>query len=144
MSKIDKTLYSSGIRFECTGCGGCCKSRGRYGFIYVTLEERRLLAAHMGLRTSSFTRKHCQVTDGLVHLRNPEKDCQFLDGVRCTVYSARPGQCRTWPFWPENMKQKVWNLEVKRDCPGIGIGRLYTPAEIEQRFADERRRDEQR
>ena len=24
----------------------------------------------------------------------------------CTVYPVRPLQCRTWPFWPENLSSK--------------------------------------
>ncbi len=31
-------------------------------------------------------------------------DCVFLkDGRQCTVYSARPLQCSTYPWWPELM-----------------------------------------
>lgn len=140
MSAVDKSLYKSGIRFECTGCGECCKSRGGYGYIYVTLEERRRLAEHLGLKTRVFTNKHCEKTDGLFHLRDPASNCEFLKGSRCTVYKARPQQCRTWPFWPENMSAKVWEGEVKRDCPGIGIGRLYSPQEIEAQLAEEKSR----
>lgn len=142
MTRIDKSLFASGIRFECTGCGECCKARHGYGYIYVTLKERQRLAKQLGLATGAFTRKHCEKTDGLFHLREPSSDCQFLDGSRCTVYQARPQQCRTWPFWPENMSKKVWNLEVKRDCPGIGIGRLHTPAEIEGYLAQAEGREE--
>ena len=40
------------------------------------------------------------------------------------------------------MKPKVWEKEVKRDCPGIGIGRLYPAAEIERMLKTERQRDE--
>jgi Fe-S-cluster containining protein len=66
----------------------------------------------------------------------------FLDGVRCSVYRARPEQCRTWPFWPENMSERVWTKEVKRDCPGIGIGRLHSPREIERELARETARED--
>lgn len=137
MATPDKSVYENGIRFECTGCGDCCKSRGRYGFVYVTSAERRALAAQLGLSLRAFTRKHCATTEGHIHLKNPDQDCQFLDGARCTVYAARPQQCRTWPFWPENMKPKVWETEVKKDCPGVGQGRLYTLAEIETIFAEQ-------
>lgn len=132
-----RKFYSSGLRFECTGCGECCKARHGYAYTYVTLEERRRLARYLGLETRAFTRKHCQKTNGHFHLKEPAKDCHFLDGSRCTVYHARPQQCRSWPFWPENMSPRVWENEVKRDCPGIGIGRLYKPQEIEVMLADE-------
>ena len=139
---VDRRVFEHGIRFECTGCGECCRSRHGYGYIYVNLDERRALARHLGLSTGVFTRKHCEKTDGLFHLREPAKDCGFLDGARCTVYAARPQQCRSWPFWPENMKPKVWEKEVKRDCPGIGVGRLYPAPEIERMLETERQRDE--
>ena len=139
--KIEKKLYRDGIRFECTGCGECCKARHGYGYIYLTLAERRAMAQHLGLATAAFTRQHCEKTDGLFHLKNPANQCRFLDGARCTVYAARPQQCRTWPFWPENMNTKTWTREVKRDCPGIGLGRVHTAAEIEQQLKAQERRD---
>lgn len=141
MTKVDKNLYRDGIRFECTGCGECCKARHGYGFIYVTLEERRRLAKHLKLTTQAFTRRHCEKTDGFFHLREPSNDCQFLDGERCRVYQARPQQCRTWPFWPENMNARTWRTEVERDCPGVGAGRLYTAEEIEGYLSEEKRRE---
>ena len=144
MTRVDPEIYRDGIRFECTGCGECCKARHGYGYVYVTLAERRALARHLGLATAAFTRRHCENTDGRFHLREPAKDCQFLDGARCTVYAARPGQCRSWPFWPENMTPKVWALEVVRDCPGVGQGRLHSRAEIEALLAQERARDQRR
>ena len=134
------TFYDSGLRFECTGCGQCCRSRGSYCYVYVTLPERRRLAQHLKLSTAAFTRKYCETTNGFFHLRNPASDCEFLDGSRCSVYAARPDQCRTFPFWPENMNRKVWNGEVARDCEGVGRGRLWSRAEIEKLLADERRR----
>jgi Fe-S-cluster containining protein len=130
MTTIDKSLFANGIRFECTGCGECCRARHGYGFIYVNLKERRRLAAQLGMTTAAFTRKHCEKTDGWHHLRQPAKDCHFLDGARCTVYEARPEQCRTWPFWRENMSKKVWDTEVRRDCEGVGVGRLWSREEI--------------
>lgn len=135
--KIDPKFYAKGLRFECTGCGNCCKARHGYGYIYMTLPERRRMAAHLGLKTAVFTRTHCDKTNGFHHLRHPSKDCQFLDGTRCTVYAARPEQCRTWPFWPENMNKREWNGPVKRDCPGIGIGKRHSAAEIEPQLRAE-------
>ena len=76
--------------------------------------------------TATFTRK----ADGLYELNYTGKDCPFLQDHRCQVYEARPWQCRTWPFWPENMNSVVWEKEVASWCPGAGKGRLYTAEEI--------------
>lgn len=132
---MTRRFYSEGIRFECQGSGKCCRSRGAYGYVYVTLEDRRRLAAHLGLTTTAFTRRYCARTDGLFHLRDPQLDCQFLDGKSCGVYEARPEQCRTWPFWPENMDPRVWREEIAACCAGVGKGRLYTAEEIEALLA---------
>lgn len=133
-------FYQQGLRFECTGCGECCKTRGGHAYVYVTRKERRRLAEHLGLPTRSFTARYCEKTDGLFHLRDPASTCQFLDGVRCTVYAARPEQCRTWPFWPENMNARAWKTEVQPGCPGVGIGKLHSRGEIEQVLDGERAR----
>jgi len=106
-------------------------SRGQYGFVYMTLEDRRRMAKVLKLRTSVFTRTYCDFDGEYWHLKDPDKNCQFLDGKRCTVYLGRPAQCRTWPFWPENMNAKTWNKDVAAFCPGVGKGRLYSAKEIE-------------
>jgi Fe-S-cluster containining protein len=98
--------------------------------VYVTLEDRRRLAAHLGMATQQFTKRYCTREDGHIHLNEPEKDCFFLVNGRCRVYEARPTQCRGWPFWPENMKKDVWEREIVPNCPGVGKGRLYTADEI--------------
>ena len=61
-------------------------------------------------------------------------DCRFLEDGRCTVYEARPLQCRTYPFLPLDgftpiESSYTWQYE-KKFCPGIGKGRLYRKAEI--------------
>ena len=136
MPKPDPEFYEQGVRFECQGSGKCCTSRGAYGFVYVTASDRKRFAKFFGLTTASFTRKYCKTTEGHLHLKNPEADCSFLRGKRCSVYEARPSQCRTWPFWPENMNARVWNSEVAPYCAGVGKGRLYSPDEIRKELAD--------
>jgi Fe-S-cluster containining protein len=122
--------WRHGIRFQCQGSGKCCASRGSYGFVYLTLADRRRLAAFLNMPTREFTRRYCRKTDGYFHLTGPEPDCIFLAGKRCSVYAARPIQCRTWPFWPENMSPKAWNREVASFCPGVGRGDTIDGKEI--------------
>jgi Fe-S-cluster containining protein len=127
--KLSK-LFKDGIRFECQGSGRCCVSRGSYGYVYLSLADRKRMAATLGLRCNVFTRRYCEKKFGLFHLKSPEKDCHFLEDNKCTVYEGRPTQCRTWPFWPENLNARTWNFEVSNYCAGIGKGKLYSPEEI--------------
>ena len=134
--------WHEGIRFECQGSGKCCVSRGDYGYVYVTLEDRRRLAAALGIATRQFTNQYCTRTEGLFHLENNEAECRFLDGNQCAVYDGRPTQCRTWPFWPENMKARAWTA-IADYCPGVGQGAVIPADEIvatlrRQRQAGER------
>ncbi|MFZ4403918.1 MAG: YkgJ family cysteine cluster protein, partial [Pseudobdellovibrionaceae bacterium] len=57
-------------------------------------------------------------------------DCLFLKDKKCSIYEARPTQCRTWPFWPEVMPAKAWKKDVVSFCPGVGKGKLWSPEEI--------------
>ena len=127
----NKRFYKDGIRFRCQGEGACCISRGKYGYVYLSFGDRKRLAAHLGLSTTAFTAKYTVKEDGFYQLKYDDKDCPFLKEQRCEVYAARPWQCRTWPFWPENMDSGVWEREVAAYCPGVGKGRLYTAEEIE-------------
>ncbi len=126
-----KRFYAAGLRFQCQGEGNCCVSRGKYGYVYLSFGDRKRLAARFKLTTSEFTARYTEKEDGRIQLKYKDKDCPFLQKDRCEVYDARPWQCRTWPFWPENMNTETWEREVAGDCPGIGKGKLYTAEEIE-------------
>jgi Fe-S-cluster containining protein len=52
-------------------------------------------------------------------------DCIFWkDG--CSIYNARPLQCRAFPFWQSILRSpEAWNM-AKTGCPGMGRGALVT------------------
>lgn len=133
------------MRWECQGSGKCCVSRGQYGYVYVTKADRRRFAKHFGISTTEFTKKYCEKDEGLFHLKeDPSKgECQFLVDNQCSVYEARPTQCRTWPFWPELMNAKSWNSEVKNFCPGVGKGRVWSASEIQNQLDIQSSADQQ-
>lgn len=59
----------------------------------------------------------------------PNGDCIFWqDG--CTVYPARPRQCRTFPFWSENLESPEAWKELRTFCGGVDEGRLYALSDI--------------
>ena len=130
-----KRFYEEGLHFECQGSGKCCLKRGDYGYVYVTYRDRRRLAAYLGISTHIFTKQYTEITDELFHLKDPDKNCFFLKDNHCVVYDARPEQCRTWPFWSENMSRRVWEQEIGSYCPGVGKGKRYTAEEIEEILA---------
>lgn len=96
------------------------------------------MAKVLGLGTAEFTRKHCEKKDGWFHLKETasRKECRFLDAKKCAVYEGRPTQCRTWPFWPENMSPRAWQKEVASYCPGVGKGKIVSPEEIRSRLEE--------
>ena len=141
--KTVKKWWHDGVRFECQGSGKCCVSRGEYGHVYLTLDDRRRLARLLKMRLSSFTRKFCEQGEGIWKLKDFTETCVFLEDKRCKVYTARPTQCRTWPFWPEVMSAKAWSKDVAQFCPGVGKGKVWGKAEIEKRIKDQMTSEEQ-
>ena len=49
----------------------------------------------------------------------PPQECVFLDGKLCSIYSVRPVQCATYPWWPELMNSVAWQLEGREICEGF-------------------------
>ena len=133
MSKTSSNPLTEGVRFQFQGSGKCCISHGEYGYVYLSLEDRKRLARSLRLKTSDFTKRYCKRQEGFWILRDDPKspDCVFLkEKTKCSVYQARPTQCRTWPFWPDVMPAKRWRQDVVKFCPGVGKGRYYSPVEV--------------
>lgn len=128
-----KPWYHNGLRFECTSCGNCCRNHGKYTYVYLSDREVARIAAHLGLERKVFRERYCTLDDGWTVLRMDSPACPFLTNEnRCSIYPVRPKQCATWPFWQENLVERVWEDEVKSACPGIGRGPLVDAATIER------------
>ena len=135
VSQPDSPWYRKGLAFSCTRCGNCCT--GAPGYVWVTSDEIQRLAEFRGETTEEFSRRFVRrVGDRYSLIEKPGGDCIFWDKqAGCTVYPARPIQCRTWPFWPENVeKPEDWD-GVREVCPGSGHGRLYSLSEIRSSIA---------
>ena len=143
-NKKSPPSFLEGLRFECQGSGNCCTSRGSYGYVYLDAYDRQRLAKALGITTRNFTSRYCEKTDGYWHLKDRDQDCAFLKDRRCSVYPGRPTQCRTWPFWPENLNPRVWTTEIASFCPGVGKGPKVSAAEIKRIAATERRAEKRR
>jgi Fe-S-cluster containining protein len=122
-------FFDAGLRFGCTQCGQCCT--GAHGTIFMNREESGRIAQHLGLARGLFLRRFAYPMKGGHSLREKENgDCVFFADGRCAIYTVRPTQCRTYPFWPENLRSEAAWSRACRECPGIGEGRLFGREEI--------------
>ena len=132
--------YSEGLRFECTRCGNCCT--GPPGVVLFDASEARAMAADLGIDEKTFRNSYAHRVDGRWSLRERETshgfDCVLLDRTTepgktlCGVYRNRPAQCRTWPFWRENLRSEAaWaRTRVNTPCPGMECGTLVPIEQI--------------
>lgn len=124
--------YHQGLKFTCTQCGDCCS--GAPGYVWVDEGEIRAMAQVMSMDETAFRDKFVrQVGTRESLIEYSDGDCIFLDPQTrgCMVYTARPTQCRTWPFWDSNLQSEASWERACSVCPGAGEGKLYTLTQIE-------------
>ena len=54
----------------------------------------------------------------------------------CSIYAVRPLQCRTWPFWPENVSDRESWDRAARKCHGMNHGRRHFDREQVEALRD--------
>lgn len=121
-------FFDDGLQFQCQQCGGCCT--GDPGFVRVTPGEIEAISKYLGLAQSFFKKQYLyRCREGFCINEDEKGRCLFYqDG--CRIYTVRPLQCRTFPFWCDNLRsEKKWR-QIAAECPGIGKGRFYAKAEI--------------
>jgi len=150
-SRTDQPWYAAGLTFTCSQCGNCCT--GGPGYVWISNVEIDRLAEHLKIPRKQVIERYCRKVEGKYSLKEHRNaqglyDCTFLKEVKvasegngdqvvhtkriCTVYPVRPLQCRTWPFWSENLASPDrWNRSAVR-CPGMNRGgRTFTREQIE-------------
>ena len=121
-------FFDNGIRFACRRCGNCCT--GAPGIVRVNRREIIDIAAHVKMPQERFIQTYLTPWEG-GHTIKEDKDgnCLFFENG-CRIYPVRPQQCRQFPFWFNNLRSEArWQM-IRRQCPGIGHGRLYTKTQI--------------
>ena len=117
--------YHEGLRFSCRQCGACCI--GDPGVVWVNAEEVTALAEFLHLSRAEVIKRYTRrvlFRRSLIERWNG--DCVFYDRKGgCEVYRVRPPQCRSWPFWPSNLRSPETWREACEMCPGAGHGELH-------------------
>ncbi len=88
--------------YDCSKCPGYCCS---YPVIAVNKRDVVRLAAHHGISPAEAERKFTRSAHGYERVLRRKKDehygriCRFFDtkARRCTIYTARPEICRSFP-----------------------------------------------
>lgn len=122
---MDKIILENikNLDFSCQRCSNCCRLEP--GAVFLTQEDADNISKSLGLSLNDFLTKYCrELYKGdipVVALKEKKNyDCILWNGG-CSVYNARPVQCRTYPFWPYVVESKEYVDLEKRRCKGIGI-----------------------
>jgi len=105
----------------CATCEGRCCT-GESGYIWITPKEMQDVADLLDMEFEEFTKRFVKKVGYKYSLiekqRENSYECVFFDSQKkqCSIYEARPKQCRTFPFW-DSFKEDI--DEVVKECPGI-------------------------
>jgi Fe-S-cluster containining protein len=105
-SMLDRKILDP---FRCTECGECCRWTGS---VLLNDGDISRLATHLAVSEQAFIDGHTRLAPSRIQLAlldQKDGSCSFLDGDRCSIYEARPEQCRTFPY--------AWN--VSEGCPPL-------------------------
>ncbi|APW66082.1 zinc/iron-chelating domain-containing protein [Poseidonibacter parvus] len=111
--------------FEPSACdtcaGNCCI--GESGYIWINAQEINTLATHLNISLEELRSKYLEKKGykySIKEVKSAEDNyaCTFFDLEKrqCSIYEARPIQCRTFPFW-DYFKENT--QEVYEECPAI-------------------------
>jgi Fe-S-cluster containining protein len=96
-------------KFRCTRCGACCRWTGS---VLLTDRDIACMAEKLNLTEQAFIDRYTRLAPNRIQLaltERPDGSCCFLSGNRCSIYAARPVQCRSFPH--------AWR--VAEGCPAL-------------------------
>jgi len=117
---IKDDWYAQGVKFKCTGCGKCCTWKGN---VFIDDEDIQKMSSFLHLTENEFTKKYVRFDkDERKFKLDADKngDCFFFTkDKKCSIYTVKPKQCSTFPFWPDVLRSKdSWDGYAKF-CEGM-------------------------
>ncbi len=128
MKDCETYIQREGFEFgfdpsACVDCPGhCC--RGESGNIWVNQQEIFQMCNLLKINTIDFIQKYLNRISNRFSIKErfeaPEFQCVFFEDIecQCSIYGARPLQCRQYPFWEPFRRHKD---QVVKECPGIRV-----------------------
>ena len=102
-------------KVDCLGCANCCKN---YSPRFKTPDIKRI-SKYVGMKESEFIERFLRVDeDG--DFVTKTKPCPMLGADNfCSIYEARPSDCRRFPYTDEDVIIKRQQLTLKNSsfCP---------------------------
>ena len=146
---LKSPFYAQGLRFSCRRCSRCCRFES--GYVFLSEKDASCIAIAMNMKYKEFIEAFCRwipSENGIEHLSLKEKsnlDCIFWainstsgknlilnqEGC-CSIYAARPFQCKAFPFWPSVLQSKEHWKAAADECPGIGKGKIHSHDSIKE------------
>ena len=121
-------FFDQGLYFECRQCGACCT--GAPGAVYVNKKEIAIIARYLHMKQDRFIRIYLYPLDDRYSIGEDSEGCCLFYRNGCIIYPVRPDQCKTYPFWFQNLRSEENWQRFSQSCPGIGKGRKYKKEEI--------------
>ena len=127
-----------GERFRCTQCGRCCEQPGH---VYFNPEEIEPIARFLQISVRRFLRKYAKrlIGERGYELRmNPQGICPFYreEEKICGIHPVKFVQCRTYPYWPENVESPAAWEDVRQECEGLGQGERVRKRDVRDHLQD--------
>ncbi len=106
----------------CAQCGGKCCT-GQSGNVRVDAKEMKAIASYLGISKEQVKYEYARkIVFGYslaeVKLAEENYRCIFFDTdtKTCSIYEARPAQCRSFPFWPSLRNDRTY---LQQECMGV-------------------------
>ncbi|GHS89392.1 zinc/iron-chelating domain-containing protein [Campylobacterota bacterium] len=105
----------------CEKCGSKCCA-GEAGDVWVSSEEAREIALFLGVDFAAAQAIYFRTEREGMRIKERSGargfECVFLGNLGCEIYSVRPKQCASFPFWIGAEKAKYI---LAQECGGIVI-----------------------
>lgn len=116
--------YPAGVRFRCIKCGICCGDTEEKVRCILLLKAEAEQIAKVTLKPiSDFAFKIDGKAPYIYEMKKTKgRQCVFLEGTKCTIYSVRPLICRFYPFELKVGEGGRYTFFCTSECLGLSVG----------------------